>query len=153
MNINKKFKVPVILYEQDKDGKSNILPYIEVGKEEEMPPILFISEYKETGEYEADPHFGSRPIVDMLIHKYVDLDILSKKLDEKTFDKIRLALGMQPLKVAQKSGQKILDKIVLNAENNKLELETNPEAKMKRTFSIGEDLKQKMKNILEENKK
>jgi hypothetical protein len=134
-------KLPVILYEESKTGEAaNPIPYIEVGMSEEMPSVLFISEYKETGEYEPDPQFGSRPIVDMLIHKYVDLD------------KIRVALGMKPLKQAQQSGQQILNKVFAKAELNKSALENNEDAKLERTFKLGENMKNKLKLVLEQSK-
>jgi glutamate formiminotransferase len=146
-------KLPVILYEESKTGEAaNPIPYIEVGMSEEMPSVLFISEYKETGEYEPDPQFGSRPIVDMLIHKYVDLDHLKTKLDEETYDKIRVALGMKPLKQAQQSGQQILNKVFAKAELNKSALENNEDAKLERTFKLGENMKNKLKLVLEQSK-
>lgn len=151
--MNSKYKIPVILYEEDKSGKSNIIPYIEVGKEDTMPPVLFISEYKETGEFEPDPNFGSRPIVDMLIHQYIDMELLKQKLDGKTLDKIRVAIGLKPLKEAKKEGKKMMNKVFLNANLNKTKIETIPEEKEKRVFEIGEHLKTKLKSILNENKK
>ena len=152
--MSNKPKLPVILYEEPSPGQPvNPIPYVEVGLKEEMPSVLFISEYKETGEFEPDPQFGSRPIVDMLIHKYVDLDHLKVKLDPKTFDKIRVALGMQPLKQAQKDGKRVLAKVYANAKANKKELETNPEAQSARVFSLGEKIKSKMAQLLEEQNK
>lgn len=149
--MSNKPKLPVILYEEPTPGQpANPIPYIEVGISEEMPPVLFLSEYKETGEFEPDPQFGSRPIVDMLIHKYVDLDHLKIKLDAKTFDKIRVALGMKPLKQAQKDGKKILTKVYANAEVNKITLETNQEAQNERVFQLGEKIKNKMAQFLEQ---
>lgn len=149
--MNKKAKIPVILYEETTPGQPvNPIPYIEVAKDDDMPKVLFVSEYKETGEFEPDAQFGSRPIVDMLIHKYVDLDFIKTKLDQKTFDKIRVALGMQPLKVAQKEGAKILKNVFENAENNKRNLETNKEVFEQRVFSLGEKLKNKLNSLKDE---
>lgn len=151
--MNKKPKLPVILYEDPTPGQPvNPIPYLEVGIDEEMPPVLFVSEYKETGEFEPDPQFGSRPIVDMLIHKYVDLDHLKEKIDPKTFDKIRVALGMKPLKEAQKNGKKILTKVYANAQANKITLETSQEAQSERVFQLGEKIKNKMSQLLEQQK-
>ena len=153
MNANRKIKIPIILYEESRGGeKTNVIPYIEVAKDDEMPKVLFISEYKETGEFEADAEFGSAPIVDMLIHKYVDLDFLKLKIDPKTFDKIRVSLGMAPLKQAQKEGQKILDKVFSNANENKKELKENTEVRSERAFNLGEKLRQKADDFLNTNK-
>lgn len=152
--MNNKPKLPVILYEDSTPGQPiNPIPYIEIGVTEAMPPVLFVSEYKETGEFEPDPQFGSRPIVDMLIHKYVDLDHLKGKLDARTFDKIRVSLGMQPLKEAQKNGKKILNKVFANAEANKIMLETDQKAQSERVFQLGEKVKNKMAQFLEQQNK
>jgi hypothetical protein len=149
----KKAKLPVILYEDSIDGRTNLIPYIEVGLNDEMPSVLFISEYKETGEFEPDAQFGSAPIVDMIIHKYVDFDFLKDKLDAKTYDKVRVALGLKPLIQAQKEGQKIFDKVIANAESNKKNLETNKEAQAGRVFQLGEKVKNKMAQFLEDQNK
>jgi len=149
---NKKPKLPIILYEEPKPNQpANPIPYIEVGLDEEMPKVLFISEYKETGEFEPSAD-GTSAIVDMLIHKYVDLDFLKEKLDTKTNDKIRVALGMKPLKEAQKNGQQILNNVINNAEKNKKELETNQEKRSQRAFTLGEDFKRKAENFIKNNK-
>jgi hypothetical protein len=154
METAKKPKIPVILYEEPLPGEEgrNPIPYLEVGIDEEMPPVLFISEYKETGEFEVGSDGGQAAIVDMLIHKFVDLDHLKDKLDSKTYDKIRIALGMQPLKVAQKAGQKILDNVFVKAAENKNKLKTDEEARSKRAFKLGEDLRKKAEVFLKDSK-
>lgn len=150
---NQKPKLPIILYEEPKPGEpANPIPYVEIGLNEEMPKVLFISEYKETGEFEPSAE-GTAAIVDMIIHKFVDLEHLQKVLDSKTNDKIRVALGMKPLKEAQKKGQNILSKVMSNAQNNKKELESNEDKRAKRAFVLGEDLKRKAEQFLKNNKK
>lgn len=116
---NTKFtKFPIIYYEeQDKDGGTNPIPYIEVEKEEPWPYVLFIQEYRQTGEHEPDHKGDPVPIYDMVMHQYVDMLTLKEKLSEDTYDIVRLALGMKPLKEAQKEGSKLLDKI--ENKNNK----------------------------------
>lgn len=92
-------KIPILYYEEPKAGEpANPIPYIEIGLKEEMPKVLFISEYKETGEFDVDTGNGSQPIVDMLIHSFVSLSQLKKVLNAKQYDRVREALGMQPLK-------------------------------------------------------
>jgi hypothetical protein len=153
MNVNRKVKIPIIMYEESRGGeKTNVIPYIEIGKDEEMPKVLFISEYKETGEFEADAEYGSAPIIDMLIHKYVDIDFLKLKVDAKTFDKIRISLGMAPLKQAQKDGQKILDKVFSKAQENKKDLAENTDTRTERAFNLGESLRKKAEGFLKDNK-
>lgn len=151
---SKKPKLPIILYEEPKPGEAaNPIPYIEIGKDDDMHDILFISEYKETGEFEVDAETGQAPIVDMLIHAYVRLEKLKKVLDPKLFDQVRVALGMQPLKKASKAGQKVLNRVTANAEENKNALEHDEEKRAARAFSLGEDLRKKADRYLEEKAK
>jgi hypothetical protein len=149
----KKPKIPVLLYEEPKPGEAvNPIPYIEIEKDGEMPRVLFVSEYKETGEFEADAVHGSVAIVDMLIHKFVDMEHLKEMLDSETNDKVRVALGMKPLKEAQQAGQPILDKIFTSAEARRKELETSQDARGERAFTLGEDLRRKASNFLKDKK-
>lgn len=106
-------KFPVIYYEeQDKlDGGTNPIPYIEVEKEEPWPYVLFIQEYRQTGEHEPDNKGNPVPIYDMVMHQYVDMTTLKDRLSEDTYDIVRTALGMKPLKQAQEEGAKLLDKV------------------------------------------
>jgi len=120
-------QVPVILYEEP-TGKNDggiPFPYIEIPKEGAMPPVLFIFEYKHTGEFEPDEKGNPAAIVDQYLHKYVDLEHLKDKLSPATYDMVRVALGMKPLKEAQVAGQKILDKVKSNVAN----FDTNAERK------------------------
>ncbi len=123
-------QLPEILYEAPtKDGqKTSPIPYIEVAKNKIMPPVLFIFEYKETGEHESDENGRPQMIVDQIPHKYFDLEFVKEKLSPELFDTIRTALGMQPLKEAQRSGQKILDKVLAKTDALKTEaLDTQDE--------------------------
>lgn len=152
MSTEKKLpKIPIILYEESAQGETNLIPYIEVGIDEEMPTALFISEYKETGEFEIGSN-GKSPIVDMVIRQYVNMDHLKKRLDAKTYDRIRVALGMQPLKKARKKGQQILNKVFVQAQKNKQNLEEDKELRSKRAFELGEILMRKSKEFLDKEK-
>lgn len=112
---NEKYEVPVILYEEPKGGeKPNPIPYIDVPAQGKMPPVLFIFEYRQTGEYEPDSKGNPVEIVDQIPHKYVDMEHLKDKLPPHLNDMIRTLLGMKPLKEAQKEGQVILDKVNKN---------------------------------------
>ena len=55
----------------------------------------------------------------MLIHKFVDMEILKEKLDEDTNDKVRVALGMKPLAEAQAAGKPIMDKVMAAVNERK----------------------------------
>lgn len=144
-------KLPVILYEEPLPGEEpNPIPYIEVKKDEEMEPVLFISEYKETGEFEIDPEQGSVQIVDMLIHAYASMDRLKSVLSPERFDEVRVALGMQPLQEASEAGQKVLDKVGANAQQHRERLQEDSQERAARTFSLGEDFRQKANRFLKE---
>lgn len=107
-----KLKFPVIYYEETPEGEPvNPIPYIPMEKEEDWPFILFIQEYRDTGEIEPDEEGNPQPICDMYMHKFIDMEFLKERLDPKTNDIVRVALGMEPLKEAQKKGAKILDKV------------------------------------------
>jgi hypothetical protein len=147
MTINKQPRMPIILYEETLPGEpANPIPYIDVAAEEEMPKVLFISEYKQTNEFEPGPK-GPLPIVETLIHSFVSMEFLKKNLDPKTNDKVRMALGLKPLRVAAKEGRKVLDKIERNAQKRRTELTQNQETRTIRTFKLVEDLKNKSEKL------
>lgn len=112
--MNKKYKIPVILYETDEQN----IPYIEVEKNDEMPPVLFIQEYKHTGEFEPDDEGKENPIVDITIHMYANMNVLSKSLTPEKYDEVRVAMGLKPLNEAKAEGQKILNKVYDNVNQN-----------------------------------
>lgn len=120
---NDKYEVPTILYEEPRAGeKPNPIPYIDVSREGKMPPVLFIFEYKQTGEFEPNSSGDSVEIVDQIPHKYVDMEHLKDKLPSHLNDMIRTLLGMKPLKEAQKDGQVVLDKVNKNVEQKLAEV-------------------------------
>lgn len=150
-NEEKKVKIPIIYYVESKPGEPvNPIPYIEVGLDETMPKVLFIQEYRETKEYEVDPAHGSVPVVDMFMHKYVDMEHVQKAMSPSQFDKLRIKLGMLPLKEARKRGRSVYDKVFKNAEHNRQELINNQEKRADRAFSLGEDLRVKSEKYLQE---
>ena len=108
-----KFEIPMILYEEpsSRAEKGISFPYIEIQKDKQMPPVLFIFEYKHTGEIEPDDRGRDAAIIDQIPHKYVDMEYLKERLSPEVNDQVRVALGMKPLKVAQKEGQQILNKV------------------------------------------
>ncbi len=103
--------IPEICYEEDSEGMSSHIPFIQVPKGEEMPGFIFIFESQETGEFEPGEDGNPLPIYNMDLHQYADMTALKNNLDSNTFDKVRLALGLEPLKEAIKKGQKISEKV------------------------------------------
>lgn len=108
-----KFEIPLILYEEpSSEGEKGIpFPYIEIPEGKNMPPVLFIFEYKHTGEIEPDAQGRDAAVVDQIPHKYIDMEFLKEKLSPEINDMVRVSVGMKPLLLAQVEGQKILDKV------------------------------------------
>lgn len=113
----KKYEVPEICYDEPLPGQSaNQFPFILVKNGNDMPPVLFIEERRETGETEPGPNGESIEIVDSLMHKFVDMEVLKEKLPPHLNNMVRTALGMKPLEEASVSGQALLDKVMAAVE-------------------------------------
>ena len=146
--VNKQPQLPVILYEEPsgKNDKGISMPYIEVPKEGQMPPMLFIFEYKHTGETEPDDRGREVAIVDQIPHKYVDMEYLKDRLSPELNDQIRVALGMKPLQVAKEEGQKIMDKVMFQVSLIKDEAEKE---KIEKRELVAQELEKKTKEKMQ----
>ena len=107
--------IPEIMYEESEEGSSNI-PFIMVPQEESMPRILFIFESRQTGDFEPGSEGEEVPVFEWDLHQYADMQVLKERLDSITFDKVRKALGLEPLAVAAEKGKKIGQKVRTNLE-------------------------------------
>jgi hypothetical protein len=108
----KKQWVPEIFYEEADDaGLTSHIPFISVPEGEDMPGMLFIFESRETGEFEPGPDGEELPVIEMTLAQYANTETLKKNLDAETYDLVRAALGLQPLKEASEAGRKITDNI------------------------------------------
>lgn len=107
-------KQPEILYNEDEQN----FPFIKLEKDEEMPAMLVIASLKDTGETEEE-NGNEMPVFDWEPTQYFSADFMKKKLDTETYDKIRFALGLEPLKSAQEKGNKIAEKVRENLETAK----------------------------------
>ncbi len=110
--------VPEICYEEEVDGISSHIPFIQVPKEQEMPKMLFVFESRETGEFEPGLDGDPVPVVQLDLHQYADLSVLKEKFDAASYDKVRIALGLEPLQEAVSKGQKITENVRNKMENN-----------------------------------
>ena len=107
--------VPEIMYEDSPEMEmSSHIPFIPVPENESMPEILYVFESRETGEFEPGPEGEELPVTEMDLHQYADMNVLKARLDEVTYDKIRVSLGLEPLRQAAAKGQKITE----NVRNN-----------------------------------
>lgn len=104
-------KIPILYYEDEGEEGGNPIPYIPMEKEDKWPIALFVQEYRETGEFEPDNEGNPQPICDVFMHKYIDMGHLEQVLDQELVDKIRVALGIDPLAVAKAKGKEILNRV------------------------------------------
>tara|TARA_B100000131_G_C17895583_1_gene524203 strand:+ start:148 stop:507 length:360 start_codon:yes stop_codon:yes gene_type:complete len=107
---------PEIMYEDSsqEEGLTSHIPFIPVPESEKMPAFLFVFESRETGEFEPGPEGEDLPVTEMDLHQYADMAVLKENLSQKTYDEVRLALGLEPLTEAVKKGKKITE----NVRNN-----------------------------------
>jgi len=107
---------PEIMYEESEDGLSSKIPFVMVPKDQTMPELIYVFESRETGEHEPGLSGEMLPIIEMDLHQYADMKVLKEKLDTETYDNVRGALGLFPLKEAIDKGRQISDKIIKNIE-------------------------------------
>lgn len=110
---DKKKWVPEICYEDyEEDNISGGLPFIQVPADKEMPDIIFIFGSTETGEYEPGLDGNPEPIMEMELYQYANMQYLKEGLDSKTYDAVRICLGLEPLVSAVEKGKKQSEKIL-----------------------------------------
>jgi hypothetical protein len=111
--------IPEIMYEEGQDGESSSIPFIMVPKDEEMPSLLYVFESRETESVEPGMEGEEVPIVEWDLHQYADMAILKSNLDMNTYDKVRIALNLEPMSVAIRKGNKISNTIIGNIDKEK----------------------------------
>jgi hypothetical protein len=99
------------MYEEDLDGTSQQLPFILVPGDEEMPKFLLMWEHRDTGEIEPGPAGEEMPIVESTLRQYALMDVLKSKLTASEYDRVRQALGLEPLASASTKGKAISDRV------------------------------------------
>tara|TARA_Y100001937_G_C6961856_1_gene259252 strand:+ start:191 stop:550 length:360 start_codon:yes stop_codon:yes gene_type:complete len=98
--------IPEIMYEEDANGMTRGLPFVDVPLDKSMPSMIFVYEsrnLKESIEEEVER--------EIILHSYANMTILKQELDNETFNKVRLVLGLEPLLEAEKAGQKIINAV------------------------------------------
>jgi len=103
--------VPEICYEEEAEGISSHIPFIQVPAEQEMPKILFMFESRETGEFEPGLDGNPVPVVQLDLHQYANLTVLKERFDPRSYDYIRQALDLEPLQQAAEKGAAITNNI------------------------------------------
>lgn len=111
-------QLPEILYESPsyEGEKVSPIPYVIIPAEADMPPGLFLMEYRETDEVE-----NGQPVMEgPWPHMYVDFKEVEEALAIKfggkkskpftdVIDHIRAAIGLEPLKDAKRKGNELLN--------------------------------------------
>ena len=103
------------MYEETEEGTSSI-PFIMVPENETMPNLLYMFESRSTGREEPGLDGNPVPIVEWDLHQYADMAVLKENLDTVSYDKVRNALGLEPMQSAVEKGKKISNKIRGNVE-------------------------------------
>lgn len=118
MSDNPRKWVPEIMYEDyEEENLSGGIPFVQIPEDKEMPDILFMFGSQNTGEFEPDSEGDPQPIVEIELYQYACMLYLKQSLDSKTYDKVRVCLGLQPLEEAIQKGMKISE-TMLNIEEN-----------------------------------
>jgi len=105
MKNEKRMWVPEIVYEEyEGSGLTDGLPFITIPKDKEMPGVLFFLGTKETGEFEPDLEGEPQPIVEVEVHQFACMKYLEETLSEEDYDKVRLALDLEPKLEARAKG-------------------------------------------------
>lgn len=111
-------QLPEIFYETPnfEGEKVSPIPYVVIPSDADMPPGLFLMEYRETDETE-----NGQPVMEgPWPHMFVDFKEVEEALAVKfggkqtkafvdVVDHVRAAIGLEPLKVAKKKGNELLD--------------------------------------------
>lgn len=96
------FKQPEIFYEENHEGFTNGMPFMQIKKEDPIPNALFLAavtnfenKNKEIEEEEE--------VCEIIMQMYVNSEVLKAVLAEDDYDKIRSVLGLSSLKEALKN--------------------------------------------------
>lgn len=109
---------PEIMYEEVDDGLSSKIPLIVVPSDEVMPSFLFVFESRETGEFEPGMDGEDLPVSELDLHQYADMAVLKNQLSSEDYDKVRDALGLEPLATAAAKGAAITSRVKETLEAN-----------------------------------
>lgn len=109
--------IPEILYEENEDGISSHIPFIQVPDDEEMPAMLFVFESKDTGEFEPGLEGEEVPVIELDLYQYANMNTLKQRMAPIEYDNLRFALGLESLKTAAIKGQKITSNVKIALED------------------------------------
>ena len=84
--------IPEIFYEEDNKGLTGGLPFINVPEDKSMPSCMFICEVRPVSEEDNEIE------KEVIAHSLANMTVLKQKLDQETYNKVRAAIGLQPIK-------------------------------------------------------
>jgi hypothetical protein len=84
--------IPEIFYEEDNRGLTGGLPFVNVPEGRSMPACMFICEVRPVSEEENEIE------KEVVVHSLANMTVLKQELDQETYNKVREAIGLQPLK-------------------------------------------------------
>jgi len=99
--------VPNICYEEEGEGFTQGIPFIEIPDDKEMPNCLFFWEMRNYTGDDAQPDEKTAEL-----RSYASMEVLKKNLSPFIFDEVRMALGLKPL-------QEMSDSTQINEEKEK----------------------------------
>lgn len=115
--VSKESWVPEIMYEEGQEGTSQI-PFIMVPPDEEMPPLIYIFESIETGEFEPGLDGSEVPVVQWDLHQYADMAVLKQRMSPIEYDNVRFSLGLEPVGIASAKGRQITQNIRVEIDSS-----------------------------------
>ena len=105
MSNEKRMWVPEIVYEEyEGSGITDGLPFINIPNDKEMPGVLFFLGTQETGEFEPDENGEPQPIVEVEVYQFACMKYLEDSLAPEDYDKVRVAMGLEPKLAARAKG-------------------------------------------------
>ena len=84
--------IPEIFYEEDNKGLTGGLPFVNVPEDKSMPACMFICEVRPVSEDDNDIE------KEVIAHSLANMTVLKQEVDQETYNKVRIAIGLQPLK-------------------------------------------------------
>jgi len=87
------FKQPSIFYEESVEGLSAGFPFMQIEKNESIPNVLFVGAISDTDEQIDDE--SSETIKELVMQSYYNSEAIKSVLDEKTFNSLKVALGLR----------------------------------------------------------
>lgn len=85
------FKQPGIFYEENENGISNGIPFMEI-ENEKVPKVLFIGAVRDTDELVEND--SSETVKEIIMQSYYNSEALKEVLDEKTYISVKKQLGL-----------------------------------------------------------